>query len=196
MWKLDDGWVTPWWKEPWSYDWHLKWCFERRQSTELILVSQHLWRVLFSHPLTTLLLNILYGLSVLLHKMVDDCKDWWGVPIMCRCDVACVHAQRMEGIPSFAYWATLLDPQTKIKTVKESRPRERIVIWKVCMMTLRKWMTQLLLMMQVQLVERKEKQQGLHHSSWKQQPMKFLMMMLSFCHQYTPLLTLEDGCRR
>jgi len=50
--------------------------------------------------------------------------------MMYQHDVLRGHARRMKGIPTYAYWASLLDPRTKVKAAKLLTARERCMIWK------------------------------------------------------------------
>jgi hypothetical protein len=50
--------------------------------------------------------------------------------MMYQHDVFHGHARRMKGIAAYAYWAPLLDPQTKVKAAKLLTARERCMIWK------------------------------------------------------------------
>ncbi len=62
--------------------------------------------------------------------ILEDYKVRWGDPMMYQQDVLRGHARRMKGIPTYAYWASLLDPRTKVKAAKLLTARERCMIWK------------------------------------------------------------------
>ncbi len=66
----------------------------------------------------------------LVEIILEDYKVWWGDPMMYQQDVLRGHARRMKGIPTYAYWASLLDPRTKVKAAKLLTARERCMIWK------------------------------------------------------------------
>jgi hypothetical protein len=53
----------------------------------------------------------------LLSIMYNDFIQSWGENIKYSSNIVCRYMKRQEGIPKYAYWAALLDPRTKKKTI-------------------------------------------------------------------------------
>lgn len=65
----------------------------------------------------------------LLCVMVDDFKDRWGDATSYNNEVVRASRRRQVGIPTYAYWATALDPRTKKKVSKILQPNDAAQLW-------------------------------------------------------------------
>ena len=65
----------------------------------------------------------------LISDMVEDFESRWGDPIVYSAGVVRVSMNRQQGIPKYAYWAAVLDPRTKAKTLRVLNGRERHQVW-------------------------------------------------------------------
>jgi hypothetical protein len=66
----------------------------------------------------------------LLNIMYNDFIQRWGENIKYSSNIVHGHMKRQEGIPKYAYWAALLDPRTKKKTIQRLDQDEVTEIWK------------------------------------------------------------------
>jgi len=66
----------------------------------------------------------------LLNNMYNDFIQRWGENIRYSSNIIHGNMRRQEGIPKYAYWAALLDPRTKKKTIQRLDQEEVTEIWK------------------------------------------------------------------
>jgi hypothetical protein len=65
----------------------------------------------------------------LINVMIHDFEDRWGDPIVYSPTLVRGAFNRQHGIPRYAYWAALLDPRTKVKTLRGMTAREKVLVW-------------------------------------------------------------------
>ncbi len=65
----------------------------------------------------------------LINVMIHDFENHWGDPIVYSPTVVCGAFNCQYGIPRYAYWAALLDPQMKVKTLRGMTAREKVPVW-------------------------------------------------------------------
>jgi hypothetical protein len=65
----------------------------------------------------------------LISNMVEDFESHWGDPIVYSAGVVRVSMNRQQGIPKYAYWAAVLDPRTKSKTLRVLNGCEKHQVW-------------------------------------------------------------------
>jgi hypothetical protein len=73
--------------------------------------------------------NTQQQLIVLLADMQEDFQEHWGDRVAYSTDVIRSNCSQQKGIPTYAFWALVLDPRTKTKVSKILHENEITTLW-------------------------------------------------------------------